>query len=89
VTALKGYIGNLVSGAGAVELICSLVGANRGEVPAVLNCDQPDSGIELDLVQKMPRESKGPVFVNTSVTPHGQAAAVVVRACPSSGSSAI
>ena len=74
VTALKGYIGNLVSGAGSVELICSLVGANRGRVPAVLNCEQPEPEIELDLVLKLPRESRGPVFVNTSLTPNGQAA---------------
>jgi 3-oxoacyl-[acyl-carrier-protein] synthase II len=89
VTALKGYIGNLVSGAGAVELICSLVGANRGRVPAVLNCDLPDPEMEIDLVLKLPRELKGPVFVNTSLTPHGQAAAVVVRGCPGSGSSSV
>jgi 3-oxoacyl-[acyl-carrier-protein] synthase II len=86
VTALKGYIGNLVSGAGSVELICSLVGANRRRVPAVLNCDQPEPETELDLVLNLPRESTAPVFVNTSLTPHGQAAVVVVRGCPSSGS---
>ena len=33
VTALKGYIGNLASGCGAVELIGSLIGVNRGFVP--------------------------------------------------------
>ncbi len=32
VTALKGYMGNLVSGAGAVELICSLIAVNRGRI---------------------------------------------------------
>jgi 3-oxoacyl-[acyl-carrier-protein] synthase II len=79
VTALKGYMGNLVSGAGAVELICSLIAVNRGRIPAVLNCDQPEPEFELDLVLKLPRESRSPVFVNTSLTPNGQAAAVVVR----------
>ena len=42
VTALKGYMGNLASGCGAVELIASLVGVNRGKIPAILNCDEPD-----------------------------------------------
>jgi 3-oxoacyl-[acyl-carrier-protein] synthase II len=82
VTALKGYMGNLVSGAGAVELICSLIAVNRGRIPAVLNCEQPEPEFELDLVLKLPRESRGPVFVNTNLTPHGQAAAVVVRGFP-------
>ena len=86
VTALKGYMGNLVSGAGAVELICSLIGVNRGRVPAVLNCDQPESGIELDLVLGSHREAKSPVFLSTNVTPHGQAAAVIVRGSPGSAS---
>ena len=50
VTALKGYMGNLVFGCGAVELICSLIAVNRGRIPAVLNCDHPEPEMELDLV---------------------------------------
>ena len=42
VTALKGYMGNIVSGCGAIELIGSLLGVNRGVVPPTLNCDEPD-----------------------------------------------
>ena len=70
-------------GCGAVELICSLIGVNRGRIPAVLNCDQPEPN-ELDLVLKSPRDARNPVFVNTNLTPNGQAAAVVVRGCPGS-----
>ena len=43
---LKGYIGNLASGCGAVELIASLIGVNRGEIPPTLNCDELDPGDE-------------------------------------------
>jgi 3-oxoacyl-[acyl-carrier-protein] synthase II len=82
VTALKGYMGNLVAGCGAVEVICSLIAVNRGKVPAILNCDQPDPGLELDLVLKSPRPIRNPTFVNTNLTPNGQAAAVVIRGCP-------
>ena len=42
VTALKGFFGTLASGCGAVELIGSLIGVNRGYVPPTLNCDEPD-----------------------------------------------
>jgi 3-oxoacyl-[acyl-carrier-protein] synthase II len=79
VTALKGYMGNLVSGCGSVELIASLIGANRGSVPAILNCDQPDPEIEADLVIGSPRASGNPTFVKTNLTPLGQAAALVIR----------
>jgi 3-oxoacyl-[acyl-carrier-protein] synthase II len=82
VTALKGYMGNLASGCGAVELIASLVSVNRGKIPPILNCDQPDLEFELDLILKSPRSSRSPTFVKTNVTPLGQAAAVVVRGCP-------
>jgi 3-oxoacyl-[acyl-carrier-protein] synthase II len=82
VTALKGYMGNIVSGCGAVELICSLIGVNRGRIPPVLNCDEPDPELELDLVLRSPRSTRNPAFVNTNLTPNGQAAALVIRGCP-------
>ena len=82
VTALKGYIGNLVSGCGAVELIASLLGVNRGVIPPVLNCDEPDPECDLDLVRGEPRPTDNPTFLNTNLTRHGQAAALVVRGNP-------
>jgi 3-oxoacyl-[acyl-carrier-protein] synthase II len=82
VTALKGYIGNLASGAGAVDLIASLIGVNRGFVPAILNCDEADPEMEIDVVVKRPRPTENPIFVTTNLTPNGQAAALVIRGCP-------
>ena len=84
VTALKGYFGNIVSGCGAVELIGSLLGVNRGLIPAVLNCDEPDPECDLDLVRGAPRPTTNPVFIKTNLTRHGQAAALVVRGNPAS-----
>jgi 3-oxoacyl-[acyl-carrier-protein] synthase II len=80
VTALKGFMGNTVSGCGAIELICSLAALNRGHIPPVLNCDEPDPDFDLDLVRKAPRPTTNGVFINTNLTPNGQAAALVVRA---------
>jgi len=82
VTALKGYLGNIVSGCGAVELIGSLLGVNRGVIPAILNCDDPDPAIPLDLVRGAPRPVADPTFLTTNLTRHGQAAALVVRGQP-------
>jgi 3-oxoacyl-[acyl-carrier-protein] synthase II len=75
-------MGNLVSGCGAVEAISSLIGVNRGRIPAVLNCDAPDQEMELDLVVRSPRHTRNPLFVNTNLTPNGQAAAIVIEGCP-------
>ena len=67
VTALKGYFGNLASGCGAVELIGSLIGVNRGMIPPVLNCDDPDPAWP----GRGPRRAAAnpqPTFVNTNIT---------------------
>jgi 3-oxoacyl-[acyl-carrier-protein] synthase II len=82
VTALKGYFGNLASGSGAVELIASLLGVNRGLIPPTLNCDQPDPECELDVVREAPRPAQSPIFLKTNLTRHGQAAALLVRGNP-------
>ncbi len=80
VTALKGYMGNMVSGCGAVELIASLIGVNQGLIPPTINCDAYDPHCApLDLVTGSPRPTHNSVFVNTNLTRLGQAAAVVVR----------
>ncbi len=79
VTALKGYFGTLASGCGAVELIGSLIGVNRGLIPPALNCDEPDPACALDIVRRAPRPTRNTVFINTNITGNGQAAAVVVR----------
>jgi 3-oxoacyl-[acyl-carrier-protein] synthase II len=88
VTALKGYMGNLSSGCGAVDAISSLIGVNRGRIPAVLNCDAPDPEMELDLVMRSPRLTRNPFFVNTNLTLNGQAAAVVIQGYPDEPGSA-
>jgi 3-oxoacyl-[acyl-carrier-protein] synthase II len=79
VAALKGYMGNLASGCGAVEAICSLIAVNRGKVPAILNCDHPDPEMNVDLVLKTARPTRNPIFVSMNLTPHGQAAAIVIE----------
>jgi 3-oxoacyl-[acyl-carrier-protein] synthase II len=80
VTALKGYMGNIASGCGAVELVSSLISLNRGFIPPTINCDEPDPACHLDLVREGPRRTENMTFVNTNFTRHGQAAALVVRA---------
>jgi 3-oxoacyl-[acyl-carrier-protein] synthase II len=79
VTALKGYMGNLASGCGAVDMMVSLIGVNRGEIPPTLNCQELDPEMELDVVVGPPRPTENPIFVTTNLTPIGQAAALVIR----------
>jgi len=82
VTALKGYYGNSVSGSGAVELVGSLLGVNRGYIPPTLNCDDPDPECAIDVVRGAPRPTSNPVFLKTNLTRHGQAATLLIRGNP-------
>ena len=77
ITALKGYLGNSVSGCGSIELIASLLGVNRGLVPPILNCDDPEFG--LDFVRGRPRPVENLTFATGNFTRHGQAAALIVK----------
>ena len=66
-----------------MELIASLVGVNQGFIPPTLNCDDYDPACApLDLVTGLPRPTDNPVFLNTNLTRHGQAATVIVRGNP-------
>ncbi len=82
VTGLKGAMGNTVSGCGAIELVASLLSVQRGWIPATVNCDDPDPSLELDVVRGSTRPTSNPIFLKTTLTRHGQAAALVVQAHP-------
>ena len=78
VTAAKSYFGNLGAGAGAVELIASLLAMRHGRLFPVLNYETPDAECPVAAVRNGDA-SPGDSFVHLSVTPQGQAAAVMLR----------
>lgn len=79
VTALKSYFGNLGAGSAVVELIGSVLATREGRLPPVLNYQVPDPECRLAVVTGEGTPS-GRGFLNLSVTPQGQAAAVYVAA---------
>ena len=78
VVAAKGHFGNLGAGGGMVELIASLLALRHGRLFPILNYATPDPECPVAAVRNgdVP---PGDSFVNLSVTPQGQAAAVLVR----------
>jgi len=78
VTALKSYMGNAASGAGALELAGSLVALQQGVVPPTLNYRTPDPDCPLNVVTGKPLAVSNRTFLKVSVTKMGQASAVVV-----------
>jgi 3-oxoacyl-[acyl-carrier-protein] synthase II len=78
VTAIKSYMGNLGAAGGLVELIASLLSLEEGELFPILNYETPDPACPIAAVRSMV-DLPGDSFMNVSVTPQGQASAVVLR----------
>jgi 3-oxoacyl-[acyl-carrier-protein] synthase II len=78
VAAAKGHFGDAGAGAGALELAAGLLALQHGGLFPILNCAYPDPDCGLDLVREMERPA-GDSFLKLSVTPQGQASALVVR----------
>ncbi len=55
-TAPKSALGHMVGAAGAVESIITLLSIREGVIPATLNLEQLDPGVELDVVAGEPRK---------------------------------
>lgn len=76
VTAAKSYFGNLGAGSALVELIVSLLALNERRLPPILNYQTPDAECPVRAAKEW--DAPGENFINLSVTPQGQASAVMV-----------
>ncbi|HMO83995.1 MAG TPA: beta-ketoacyl-[acyl-carrier-protein] synthase family protein, partial [Lacipirellulaceae bacterium] len=78
VVAAKSYFGNLGAGGGAVETIASLLAFQHDRLFATLNYETPDPRCALNTTRNGDH-SPGQTCLKLSVTPQGQAAAVVLQ----------
>jgi 3-oxoacyl-[acyl-carrier-protein] synthase II len=79
VTAAKSYMGNLGAAGGMVELIASLMALQHSQLSPILNYETPDPACPIRAAQGSGL-SPGHCFLNLSVTPQGQASAILIRA---------
>jgi 3-oxoacyl-[acyl-carrier-protein] synthase II len=66
VTAPKGALGHLLGAAGAVESLACVLALRDGVVPPTLNLEDPDPGVQLDVVTGSAREVGLRAVVNDS-----------------------
>jgi 3-oxoacyl-[acyl-carrier-protein] synthase II len=78
VTAAKSYFGNPGASGGVLELIVSLLAFQHQQLPPVLNFENPDSDCPLEICRTAD-VSPGDSVMNLSLTPQGQANALIVR----------
>lgn len=83
VVAAKANFGNLGAGAGAVELIASLMATQQGRLFPAINYQTPDPACPLNVVTDGEIPS-GDVFLNVNVSAQGQASCLAVRRFTSS-----
>jgi 3-oxoacyl-[acyl-carrier-protein] synthase II len=79
VVAAKSYFGNLGAGSGVVEMIASLLALDADQLYPTLNYSTVDPACPLNVVHGAKPQAAGESFLKLSVTPQGQAAALVVR----------
>ncbi|MCA9248104.1 MAG: beta-ketoacyl-[acyl-carrier-protein] synthase family protein [Planctomycetales bacterium] len=77
VVAAKANFGNLGAGSGAVEFIASCMALAEGKLFPLLNYESADD--QCPIAPALSTSGPGDTFLNLSVTPQGQAAAVLVR----------
>ena len=66
ITAPKGALGHLLGAAGAIEGMACLLAVRDGIVPPTLNLEDPDPGVQLDVVVGSAREVELHAAVNDS-----------------------
>ena len=78
VTAIKSYFGNLGAGSGMIELIASILAMANRQLPPIRNYETPDPACPITPASRE-HADPGRSFIKLSVTPQGQASAVVAR----------
>ena len=79
VTATKPLTGHLLGGAGAIDAAAAVTSMAAGFVPAIANCDDPDVGLDLDLVRGAAREASPRVVAVMSHGLGGFSSALILR----------
>jgi len=78
-TSLKGYFGNIGSGAGAVELVGTLLGLQHGLIPPTRNCERIASDCPINVVQHKPQPAKSQTALKLNTGLGGRTFAMVVE----------
>lgn len=71
--------GNMGAAAGVVELLCSILALQHGELPTTLNHEHPSPGCPIAVHTGAPRKVTKPYAVKVSSTDLGQCAALVIK----------
>jgi 3-oxoacyl-[acyl-carrier-protein] synthase II len=80
VSSNKSMIGHTLSAAGAIEAVFSLMTIEHGLMPPTINCNVPDSEIQMDVVPNIARSAKVQTVLSNSFGFGGQNASLILVA---------
>jgi 3-oxoacyl-[acyl-carrier-protein] synthase II len=80
VSSTKSMHGHLLGGAGAVELVLTVLAVREGAVPPTINLTDPDPACDLDYVPNAARERRLEAAMSNSFAFGGHNASLLVRA---------
>ncbi|MDO5308000.1 MAG: beta-ketoacyl synthase N-terminal-like domain-containing protein [Planctomycetia bacterium] len=80
VFAAAGHLGNLGSGAGAVELVASFQAVANKQIPATRNCDKVAQDCPVNVVKAQPQPLDNNLFLKLSHANTGRSFAILVQA---------
>ena len=82
VTAPKSFFGNLGAGSGTIEMACSVLAFETGDVPPTLNYTTADADCPVNVIAGQAKPLEKPAALVLSQSSTGQAAAIVLRGGP-------
>jgi 3-oxoacyl-[acyl-carrier-protein] synthase II len=85
VNSLKPYFGHTLGASGALELIGSLLGMERGFIAPTLHCEELDPRCDVDVVRGEGRSQRIDVLMSTKSAFGGANVALVARRFPGTG----
>lgn len=79
VSSNKSMLGHIITAAGAIEAIASILTINSGIIPPTANYETPDPACDLDYVPNVARQSKIDVCLSNSFGMGGQNCCLVLK----------
>ncbi len=79
ISSIKSQLGHLISAAGGIELIVTVLALQQGVIPPTINLEYPDPACDLDYVPNHARPAQVDVALSNSFGFGGQNASLIVR----------
>ena len=79
ISSTKSMIGHIITAAGAIEAIVSILAIGKGIIPPTINYETPDPQCDLDYIPNIARQSQVDVCLSNSFGLGGENCCLVLK----------